>query len=353
MKSPSGVSKWPRAKKFFGIAHSWPGAAWVALQLDQSGLLPMNPRTIAAIGNRLRHRTEVTFQKRICISHFIGSGAYPIIAANAAVREKIPITLLRETVASWMHDCKQSCHTDVMMGAAGALLACVELDQLMPGQIPHKFVKRLHQQTTEALRKSLVAFHEQNPVYLGLSHGLAGYSLALEMSNAAFGFQFNHTVRTECFDAITESRFSIGNNAMVWPKFSGEDWISYHSWCHGAPGIGLALLCAYKVTGFDAYRQIAEQALQATFQRESGPSNFCCGRTGCAQILIEAYRLTNNPGWLKKARSVAARVETFASHWKNKRGFHGGKLGYDYLLWRLKHPAPLCLPGLGIFSQPY
>lgn len=288
-------------------------------------------------------------------SMFIGSGAYPLITALLGrrypeIRNFGPTVFIR-----WQRDVVRSEHSDVMLGNAGALLAASEVEGLSPGLVPREFVRALHEQVVDTLRfqQGLARLKPgRAAVRLGLSHGLAGYALALESARAAFGLPFRRRLRTQCLDLIDREQIEGPDGSALWPIQMGGK-VEMHGWCHGGPGIGLAMLACYKMSGINSYQALAEPALEGAF-RCAGVGripSFCCGGIGRAQILLEAFRLTGKRKWLRRARAVARQIPRarVSRDEVEGKGFHKGSLGARYLLLRLADPR-LPLPGLGLLS---
>ena len=73
------------------------------------------------------------------------------------------------------------------------------------------------------------------------------------------------------------------------------------AWCHGSPGIGLARLRAFELTGQDLYRQEAEAALRSTLQAiedelsRGGNYSLCHGIGGNCELPLLAAELLGDP----------------------------------------------------------
>jgi type 2 lantibiotic biosynthesis protein LanM len=85
------------------------------------------------------------------------------------------------------------------------------------------------------------------------------------------------------------------------------------AWCHGAPGIALALLRAFEILGGDAWRKEAEAALATTAKSLETPTqpvfgNFslCHGQAGNAEGLLYAS-LVLDRSYLRAAETTAQR----------------------------------------------
>lgn len=183
----------------------------------------------------------------------------------------------------------------------------------------------------------------------GLSHGAAGIVLALERLHAATG-------DAAFLEAATEGREwenSIFDEAEGnWPdrRFpkGPRGWVFQASWCHGAPGIGLARLA--RPGGPDATgRRDVERAVQATLKAPpTGLDHVCCGELGRAEFLLDAGRRLGREDLEAEARRRVVQVVAQA----RARGryalgfdsgpevcsFHQGTAGVGWALLRLARP---------------
>ena len=345
-------SSWPQARKFSGLAHGAMGGAWAWLQLLKAQLVRDDSRVSKAIVAQLRK--EFARPSRRYNSHFIGSAAAPVVAALGSRLDSEIGRLFSAALPGWMSSCRRGEESDVFLGTAGALLAAAEIEGHLPGRMPGQFIRKLQADCGSELQR-LLAQSRREPVLLGMAHGVAGYLLALEAGQAAFGLRIKSSLRSRCLEKIRLEQLQASDRASLWAARTGAHETGDHSWCHGGPGIGLSLVCGYKLTGNQQYVELALLALNGTFQFDVEASAiFCCGRAGRAQILIEAFRILGDEKWLRRARSVAKRdgplsIRTHARR-RYTRGFHQGRLGLQYLRWRLEHPMELPLPGLGGLS---
>lgn len=129
----------------------------------------------------------------------------------------------------------------------------------------------------------------------GFSHGAAGGGYALFELWAATG--------ETRFRAAAERSFKyedslLDQNYGNWPDLRKQDYQrssarSFQTyWCHGAPGIALARLRAYQLTGDTQWRRDAETGLRTTERivracLESGTGNYslCHGLLGNCEVL--------------------------------------------------------------------
>ena len=357
------VSLWPRTQRC-GLSHGWEGAAWVSLQCLKERPASSRGRGFArALDRRLR---QVPFNGYNHSSLFSGSSARPLVGVLAARRDPEFKALLPGLMRDWRASLERCRETDLMFGAAGALLACCEIESAVPGSAQIDIVERLKAAAQAAASAELTRLSRKQPVALGLAHGLAGYLLALEAAQTVFGRSLSASRRAALIDALAAERREGQGGTAVWPDQSSGENFYIHGWCHGGPGIGLALLTGFALTGQKAYWQLARMALEGAARISNEAETFCCGSTGRAQILIEAYRVTGDHGWLKKAFAVADEkrlgVRPKQVHRAIRDGvfvevpvgqlirtFHKGRLGRLYLERRLADPT-LPLPGLGPLS---
>lgn len=340
------VSEWAKSRKCAGLAHGWCGWAWVWLHLLKRGLIREEGAVFRAIRRRMEEELR-TPPPTDYTSPMLGSGAAPVVAALASSLLPGFRSFLRPAIDRWIAHCATSSRRDLMLGSAGDLLACSEIEGYAPAVLPRTFIRRTHQRCIETLSQEL----SEATAYLGLSHGLAGFLLALHVGEATLRLPFPDRLRAACLTRLAEERLEGPGRAAAWPMFSGTPGIVMQSWCHGAPGIGLALIHAFRLSGRGSYRDLAEVALRGAHRFRTVADSFCCGTLGRAQILLEAYRITDQDDWRRKAMKVAAEADlTRTPRSVRKRGFHQGRLGGLYLQWRLLHPKELPLPCLGALS---
>ena len=284
-------------------------------------------------------------------SAFIGLPGRAILVALAAREDIVFRKVFGSLFRVWEQSNKETPYGDLMLGAAGALLACAEIETLLPGVVPQRLVKSLQMRTLQATRSELGKLSRGENIYLGLAHGLAGYLLALEAAQTVFGKTLTSSFRAKLIEEIGVMRLECPGGAALWTVWSNSDAPSFQGWCHGSPGIGLALLAGFSMTGRQEYWQLAHMALKGASIYSSGSRTFCCGAIGKTQIFIEAYRITKDKRWLKDATTTVTGDKYGRWHNPRRRGFHDGRLGEFYLKERFSnHTLPLL--GLGPLSVP-
>jgi hypothetical protein len=349
----SQVSTWSAPGTAPGIAHGWHGMAWAWLGLVRAGVAPERRRTLLAIRDRIRAPDRAGSDASL----FVGSAARPLVAALASRVDPEGRELAERAIADWVaarsRRSPPSTHDahDVMTGTAGALLAAAEIAAHMPDRLPRRFVVALHDQCRRDLT-AMLGRAARAPIYLGLAHGLAGTLLAVEVGRRAFGLPLATELRRRAL--ATLERFAItvrDHEAMFWPQRSRGETVDAHGWCHGAPGIGLALAACATLSGWRGYYRLARRALVAAAALVSDNRSTCCGALGQIQILVEAARLSGDGSWLDEARRLARPLRPArAADPRRARGLWKGRPGYRFVAWRLAWPEQLPFPGLGPLS---
>jgi lantibiotic modifying enzyme len=190
----------------------------------------------------------------------------------------------------------------------------------------------------------------------GFSHGAAGIGYALlELSRATRDLKYLGFAES----AFNYERSWFNEEMSNWPDLRGvsaKAKPNYNpfsfpvSWCHGAAGIALSRLRAYRILKDEKYRSEALTALRTTLKwtrtmLDSGTANFslCHGLAGNAEILFYGYQVLQHEfnGGFELAQEVAvAGINRYAE--RNQR-WPFGKIGH-------KSPSlMLGLSGVGYF----
>ena len=126
------------------------------------------------------------------------------------------------------------------------------------------------------------------------------------------------------------------------------------SWCHGAPGIGLARLGSLEILDTEEIRQDAEVALQTTHKYGlQGVDHLCCGNFGQIEVLLVAAKTLGREELFKTAHLQASVVMALAEQKGAYKlfgnlpasvfspSFFQGTAGIGYGLLRLAYPKIL------------
>lgn len=140
----------------------------------------------------------------------------------------------------------------------------------------------------------------------GYSHGVSGIACALlslyECSgDSQYKDIFYETLKFEDhFKDMTSSN---------WQDLRGHNEDCKTAWCHGATGIGMARLHAYKILKDVRLLTDIEMAIIATKKSGfDGTDCYCCGITGRADFLIEADKVLGRPDLLIEAKKLLLQI---------------------------------------------
>lgn len=201
---------------------------------------------------------------------------------------------------------------DVMSGTAGAILGLLAVHQASGGpEVLEKAVacgRHLlsHRQSSEAGQAWATL---GGKLLTGFSHGAAGIAYALlrlyevtgaaELRDAAAAaIAFEH----DYFSAEAGNWRDLREGDSGWPAFMT-------SWCHGAPGIGLARLGGINLYDSSMVRQDIAAALSTTQKLGLQElDHLCCGNLGRAEVLLTASRRLQRPELSTVASGLASQV---------------------------------------------
>jgi type 2 lantibiotic biosynthesis protein LanM len=245
---------------------------------------------------------------------------------------------------------------DVSAGSAGALLGLLVLYDLVRDQTildraiacgRHLLESRIESPAGPRAWPTL-----SDRLLTGFAHGAAGIAYALLRLFAATSDEIYREAAEEGI-AYEDSLFvhESGN----WPDLRTDAQPAYMtSWCHGAPGIGLARAGGLPWLDTGSIRADITAAMQTT-QRVglAGQDHLCCGNLGRAECLLTAAEALEVPEWAEiawaHANQVTARAQQTEGYFLFPCGpskvdtpsFFRGTAGIGYTLLRLAHPGKL------------
>lgn len=236
---------------------------------------------------------------------------------------------------------------DVVGGAGGAIPACLDLagkagwDELRP--IARELGEHLIGRAQRRPDGWSWATGGEGAVrnLTGFAHGASGMGLALlELAQATGDGRFRFAAEM----AFLHERRLFNEERSNWPDLRHKDLGDalffqrmdelrravrdgkppvyeeryMTAWCHGSPGIGLARLRAFELTGQDVYRKEAEAALRSTLHAvedelsRGGNYSLCHGIGGNCELPLLAAELLGDPE-LRQVVERAARegLETY------------------------------------------
>jgi hypothetical protein len=351
--------QWPSSRRYPGIANGWQGAAWVAFKLAGAGMA-VPDRVFASIDQRLAIELESgraggsstaiadRAPRTRHVGAMIGCAADAVIAAYAVRQGASRPALARAACKRVASAAGKSAAWDLHLGLAGALLAFTEIAAVEPRALrdvrPRRLVARLLS-TVDAL-----CAQPPRGWQTGMAHGPAGAMLALEACGAAGWCRLTDEHRQRWLDALSACALAGAHGALFWPSIAGERELKLQSWCSGTPGIALALLQCFRLSGETAYLDAARGALEGMKVLSSKlyvSDTLCCGRAGIRHIFLEAHRITGEAQWLEHGSRAQLSPSVTP---RPRRCLLQGGLGLAYLADRAARPDAYPLPGLGASS---
>jgi type 2 lantibiotic biosynthesis protein LanM len=246
---------------------------------------------------------------------------------------------------------------DILSGAAGAILGLLALHQVTADSaILAQVIKCAHhllsqRVVSETGFKTWASLGEK-PL-TGFSHGAAGIAYALLRSHEVTQ---EAVFREAAEEAIAYERSVFSPAEGNWPDLRSFALIDGKptymvSWCHGAPGIGLARLGSLAILDTPEIREEIAVALNTTLQ--FGLQNIdhpCCGNCGRMEVVLVAAQKLLRPDLVETVQTQASglvaranKVGTFHLFPQLPKdvynpGFFQGTAGIGYELLRLTYP---------------
>lgn len=240
---------------------------------------------------------------------------------------------------------------DVIGGSAGAILCLLRLhrdtgadDALKRAIACGEHLLRQDRVGSEG-RRSFVGQGFGTQGLNGMSHGAAGFALALASLAEATGREDFLAAAAECL-AFENASYDAGRGN--WPDFrhAGEPgWAC--RWCHGAPGIGMARAAMLKRGAADKMRLRSDIENALSGADRAWPveiDTLCCGTLGSVEFFCEAAEAFGRADLRDDAaKRLASVVQAAASagdyRWNSGKrqfnlGFFRGLAGVGYTLLR-------------------
>jgi type 2 lantibiotic biosynthesis protein LanM len=212
---------------------------------------------------------------------------------------------------------------DIMGGCAGTILGLLTLykqvgeESLLKSAMlcGHHLLEQRVKTTCGARAWSTL----QKQPLTGFSHGVAGIAYALLLLAQATG---QSVYKEAAEEALRFEQHHFSPEAGNWPDLRENLNVAEGSamfttsWCHGAPGIGLARLGGLTVLDTPQVRSDLQVALQTTQAYSLAPlDNLCCGNYGRIELLVAASQRLQQPQLLKVARQrTSALVQRATRH---------------------------------------
>lgn len=193
-------------------------------------------------------------------------------------------------------------HSDIIVGAAGCLMALLSLHQARPSETLWQQALRCGERLLERAQPLehgvgwVVAITGPAPI-TGMSHGAAGIALALLWLWHRSG---DERFRRTALAALEYERSVYSPQHRNWPDLRqgaeervgpDQEGLYVCSWCHGAAGIGLARTAGLPFLDEPAVRDEIRVAVETTLAEGFGKNHSLChGDLGNLDFLVEVAR---------------------------------------------------------------
>lgn len=259
---------------------------------------------------------------------------------------------------------------DIINGSAGCIASLLCLDHVAPSDYTINTAiecgNRLvaHGSTMESGIGWINPANKVRPL-IGFSHGTSGISWALlKLANRTD----NHHFTTAALSALEYERMLFSVKYENWPdlrEFENHEAISNEnfrystSWCHGAPGIGLARLDMIKHLHDPQIASEIEIALRTTLAKGFGLNHCLChGDVGNLEFVLAASNHTNPEMRVSIAQRLQDIIDTITNYGyrcgnilgTESPGLMTGIAGIGYELLRLAEPTKV--PSVLTLSAP-
>lgn len=227
----------------------------------------------------------------------LGSVAYGLCVSGVLLDDPALVDTAMEVARALTPDrIAHDPHLDVVAGAAGAALALLAVyrtrpeawllaaavrcgDRLLAGEDPE----------AGGVWRAPAGY-----AYTGFAHGVAGIAAAFARLAETSGLDRFQAAASRAYARLA----SVRGGAASWPiafrperPDGGRDLLSMTAWCHGAPGITLALLAAPAWLRDSAWRGEIETAVQACRAAATHKTeHVCCGNLSRAEATFAAAR---------------------------------------------------------------
>ncbi len=206
---------------------------------------------------------------------------------------------------------------DIVSGAAGAILAILSLYSEV-GDKPilnkaaacgyHLLRNRVTSETGYRAWFNLEPGDRENKLLTGFSHGAAGIAYALLKLYEKTGVD---AFKQAAVEAVEYEKSVFNPHENNWPDYrlplsNEKNKKTYYmeSWCHGAPGIGLARLGTINILNNQDIQKDIRSALYVTSRKKlTGVDHICCGNFGRIETLLFAHQVMNEKKYYDEALS--------------------------------------------------
>jgi eukaryotic-like serine/threonine-protein kinase len=295
------------------------------------------------------------------------AGVHVVQALVAQARGDV--VLQSAATQAFIDSARQPCvFPDVTLGRAGLLLGCVFLldalrDQDQPGFVQEREgrLRALGQQSKAGLWRTIDRYapvsESRELSNLGIAHGWAGILYATLCWCAAANEPLPDSLSAR-LQQLADCAEPVGRGLqwkwVLGDSHPGASGSVMPGWCNGSAGYVFLWTEAHKALGEGRYLELAEGAAWNAWETQIPVGNLCCGTAGQAYALLNLYRHTGDPIWLRRARDAAGWAAAAVIDLRGRIGsesldlrpesLYKGEMGVAVLAADLERPEQSHLP---------
>lgn len=167
----------------------------------------------------------------------------------------------------------------------------------------------------------------EGSTYSGFAHGVAGMVAFLAIHAFRTGDHASERAAVRGGEWLLGDARAGRAAASLWWTLNTDTDRAWSWWCHGGPGIALALLALSVLTHEEQWSAAARACLRAHPIHVRYPNmSQCHGLSGLGEILLQAYQVLGEEEWLDRARAIGVALAGLAGN------------GEDGMSWLVENP---------------
>lgn len=304
-----------------GIYSGAAGTMWGLHELSRSARIPLNNDYAAAIVSCDSSYRTPSEAKDAVPGYFIGTTG--ILAARYAITEDaLTLHALRDEIQRNLGNVTR----EVFWGSSGSALAALLIRESTGDSRFDDILREIQNEYWASWPEDgecpllwMQQMYGKNQRYVGAGHGafgnLAPFIRAPDLLTAVMRTQLHGRIVK-----LLETYALHDGDATNWISCAEPRIGNRLQWCHGAPGIIMAL--APYPSDDPRIEDLLRRGGEAIWQAgplKKGP-NFCHGTAGNGYALLRLYQRSGNTVWLRRAQRVAMHAIRQIDIWRNQFG---------------------------------
>lgn len=254
--------------------------------------------------------------------------------------------------------------SDFLEGLAGTLTVLIELYKVYP---VYDLLKKINLIGNKLLDTRVLDVSSKchvwksninNKPLTGLAHGASGIGYALLR---LFELTGDFKYRKAFYEAVDFEDNYFSKKKNNWKDLRNEKNNFHNAWCYGGTGIGLVRLHAYKILNDPRFLKDTKNVISLIQSESTDKLDFyCCGNAGKIDFLLDAFAILKEDDILdlvkKKIEKLIQKKESIGNYITHEAtaiksenfSFFRGLSGIGYVMLKSKNPNNF--PSIGLFS---